>query len=173
MEDALQRIAALASSLKEAELRILLELTRRANEDRQATQSTRQLAESTGLSRSNVTAAIHSLAERGLIQTDGGSATRASSYQLSFLETVLIERGPITGPPLDSKQAQGGLITGPPLYKERARARIDRYRLTKPDRSTVESQAQTMRSSSARTLPELAAWLHGKVRARAASAPAG
>jgi hypothetical protein len=35
---ATQRIAALAISLKEAELRILLELTRGANEDPQATQ---------------------------------------------------------------------------------------------------------------------------------------
>ena len=125
MHDALQRIATLAASLKEAELRTLLELTRRANQNQQCRESSRQIAEATGLSRSNVVAAIDALCQRGLISSDGGSATRAATYTLEFLRTaVLPVRGPIAGPPPCEKAAenaqqvvlfqdQGGPITGP------------------------------------------------------------
>jgi len=123
METALERIAAIASTLKEAELRTLLELTHRAAGDKQATRSSRQLAEATGLSRKNVQLALDSLAERGLIQSDGGSATRAAAYKLSYLEVeVLPGRGVITTPPPPEQvalfQRHPGAVPTPPLASE-------------------------------------------------------
>ncbi|MGH9583329.1 MAG: helix-turn-helix domain-containing protein [Bryobacteraceae bacterium] len=90
MQPALDRIAALAPTLKEAELRTILELTRRAGDGSECRCSSRELARAAQLSRNHVQAAIDSLTERGLIESDGGSATRASSYHLAFLETAVL-----------------------------------------------------------------------------------
>jgi DNA-binding MarR family transcriptional regulator len=94
MCDALRRLADLAPTLKEAELRTLLELTRQAIDGHTAAPS-RTLAKATKLSRRNVVAAIDSLSseERKLITSDGGSATRAASFSLHFLDTVRLEHG--------------------------------------------------------------------------------
>ncbi len=114
MEDALSRIAALAPSLKEAELRCLIELTRRAGNEKQVRCSSRELARAMQVSRPNVQAAIDSLTNRELITTDGGSATKASSYKLTYLETaVLPERGSFTEPQVALFQSQGGIVTEP------------------------------------------------------------
>lgn len=132
MEEALQRIAALAPTLKEAELRTLIELTKRATEENTCRCSSRQLAESTHQSRRNVQAAIDSLADRCLISSDGGSATRASLYRLTFTETaVLPGRGAIEAPPSAQQVAllerHPGVIPAPPSGAPRAphpRARV-------------------------------------------------
>lgn len=142
METQLRRIAALARQLSEAELRVVLELTTRATQNT-ISASSRELARQTKLSRSNVIAAIESLNGRGLITSDRGTATRASSHKLHFLTTavlpggeVLTERGPIAGPPPHQqvdlfqdrpgaeKTPEGGLAEGPPQDKERARAGV-------------------------------------------------
>lgn len=135
METALERIAAIASTLKEAELRTLLELARRANNGGEVRCSSRKLAEATRQSRRNVQGALDTLAERGLIATDGGSATRASSYQLTFTRLAVLTGPGAAGAPPPSQQvalferhpgAAGAPPTGaagaPPLTKERARA---------------------------------------------------
>jgi len=130
LETALARIAALAATLKEAELRTLLELTRRANADAQCRLSSRQLAEAAGISRKNAQLAIDSLSERGLITSDGGSATRAATYKLQFLRTeVLTVRGVVATPPTCENneensaqvalfQRHPGAVTTPPLASE-------------------------------------------------------
>lgn len=111
MEDAWERLGALSPTLTEAEFKALFELTRRRDENNQVRISSRQLAEATGISRSNIQRAIDTLSERGLISTDGGTATRAAGHKLAFLETaVLPGRGPIAGPP---HHIEGGLVAGP------------------------------------------------------------
>ena len=125
MEGPLQRIAALASTLKEAELRTLIELTRRANSHQQCRLSSRQIAESAGISRKNAQRAIDSLTDRGLITSDGGSATRAATYKMLFLEVeVLPVRGVTATPPegnmwLLSDATPGVDLTPPPASEER------------------------------------------------------
>ena len=113
MEDALTRIAALAPTLKEAELRCLLQLTTIQQEGK-ARISSRDLARATNLARPNVQLAIDSLTERSLIASDGGTATRASTYQLLFLDTaVLPERGIASMPPNSKIHPEGGIVTKP------------------------------------------------------------
>jgi hypothetical protein len=131
MDDALERIAAIASSLKEAELRTLLELTRRADGRNQVRYSSRKIAEAAGLSRKNVQLALDSLTNRGLISSDGGSATRASTYQLAYTTTaVLPGPGVIATPPHPQQEAlfrrhpgaektpPPGVIATPPINRE-------------------------------------------------------
>lgn len=106
METALERIAAIASTLKEAELRTLLELTRRADRANQVRYSSRKLAAATRQSRRNVQDALDALAERGLITSDGGSATRASTHQLAYTTTaVLPGPGAVGAPPSTEQEA--------------------------------------------------------------------
>ena len=75
MSDVLQRIASLANSLSHAELRVLLELAVRAEASGVAEimASSRHLAQSTGLARASVQAAIDSLKARQLIRSNAGS----------------------------------------------------------------------------------------------------
>lgn len=173
MCEALQRLAAIASTLKEAELRTALQLTARAKGNT-ATASSRQLARATNLSRKNVQIATHSLHERGVITTDGGTATLASTYHLHFLDTaVLPERGVITTPPqpeqrplydatpgvvttppLASNQRHPGVVTTPPANKE-PRARARRVVTRRPIKCSTISCKPTPKSStmSASTRP--------------------
>ncbi len=101
MEDALSRIAALAPTLKEAELRCLIELTRRADDDGHSRSSLRQIRAATRQAQHSLCDAIHSLIDRGLIiASDRGSTTRAATYRLAYLEVaVLVEPGAIGAPP--------------------------------------------------------------------------
>src|SRR3982751_3222287 len=118
--DALERVAGLAKSLSCAEFRVLFELLLRAcREDRHtAKASTRELVHATGLARSNVQSALHSLVERNAIATDNGSASRAAAYRLVFLEYVVLSAplvpGPNLGPPPVEKEAQVALFQGHP-----------------------------------------------------------
>jgi biotin operon repressor len=152
MEDPWRRIAALAPTLKEGELRVLLELTRNRNESNRARCSSRQLAESTGLSRKNVQLAIDSLASRGVIASDGGSATRASTYQLAYLDTaVLPGRGVIKTPPPPEQvalfQRHPGVVMTPPLASEERHPGVvmtpppDEESVTSADRSKEHARA--------------------------------
>lgn len=134
MHDALERIAAIASTLKEAELRTLLELTRRADGRNQVRYSSLKNAEAAGLSRKNVQLALDSLSNWGLISGDGGSATRATTYQLAYTMTaVLPGPGVIATPPHHQETLfrrhpgaettpPAGVIATPPINRERARA---------------------------------------------------
>jgi hypothetical protein len=154
--DALERVAELARDLSCAEHRVLHYLLLRAyrEDSHTAKVSSRELAHATGLARSNVKSALHSLVERNVIATDNGSASHAASYRLAFLEVVVLfqplVRGPKLGPPpplekgLSSVQVglfqtQGGPNLGPGVgaqqahppeistaaLKEDARARVD------------------------------------------------
>ena len=139
MADALQRIQTLAKTLGGASLRVLLELAGRApGAPFSAAASTRELAEATGLSRSNVVAGLGELLNRNLVQKTAGTATKSSGYRLVFLEVAVLpgggptagppvlnqvdlfqaHPGPNLGPPLDLLQAQGGPIAGPPPNQE-------------------------------------------------------
>jgi DNA-binding FadR family transcriptional regulator len=121
MIDALERIAALAPDLKESEVRVLIEMSRRVatTSSHTVTISTRDLAEATKVSRSNIKPAITSLNKRGIITSDKGSATVAATHELKFLKTVRLLRGPVTGPPQSQQvglfQAQGGPVMSPPV----------------------------------------------------------
>lgn len=79
MSDVLQRIASLANSLSQAELRVLLELAVRAEASGAAEimASSRHLAQSTGLARASVQAAIDSLNARQFIRRRPESNTKA------------------------------------------------------------------------------------------------
>jgi len=89
--------------------------------------SSREIAEATGCSRSNVQPAIDALNARGLIVTRQGHATKAAAYLLRFLEVKSITStgGPAGGPPqhqavpFGDQQVvpfgdQGGPATTPP-----------------------------------------------------------
>ena len=107
----LQRLAVLAPTLKEAELRVLTYLT--AEDERSQHQgvraSSRQIAKACNLARSNVVPALDDLATRGLIAIRQGTATRAAAYMLRFLDVAQMS-GPAVGPGI----IPGGLVTGPP-----------------------------------------------------------
>lgn len=103
----LTRIADLAPTLKEAELRVLVHLTFLAETDGQKSCriSARELAKQCRTSRRAVQPALDSLAARGLITTRQGTATTPSAYLLNFLNTVQIGGAPNAPPPAE-KQAQ-------------------------------------------------------------------
>lgn len=129
---AFRRLAELAPTLKEAELRVLLYLITIMDGQRTAVASSRQIAAATAVSRSNVKVALHTLRDRHILTTRDGSATQSSAYLLSFAATVPLRGGPTTGPPLDlledhpgpAAAPQVGLLqphpgpdTGPPLIE--------------------------------------------------------
>jgi hypothetical protein len=92
-QTALQHLTDLAPTLKEAELRILLQLTAIAqatpdNPNHTIRISSRELAKLTKLARPALQRALDSLAHRGIITTRQGTATKASSHQLNYLATV-------------------------------------------------------------------------------------
>jgi hypothetical protein len=125
MCDAIMRLAVLAPTIGEADLRLLLYLTAApANDDGTISASTRQIEASAGLARRNIQAAIRRLADRGLITCDGGSATRSCSFALSFLRTTVLPGRGVTAtpPPLSqtslfkkSVEKSGVIPTPPPL----------------------------------------------------------
>lgn len=98
MCESLMRLAELAPTLREAELRVLLFLS--ASGSVETVASSRAIAVATRLGRRNAQYAIDAMVSRGLLACDGGSATRASAYRLLFLETaVLPGRGAVPTPP--------------------------------------------------------------------------
>jgi hypothetical protein len=115
----LERLADLAPTLKEAELRVLLYLSARAIAagEKGVRASSREIAANAKVARSSTVQALDALANRLLIATRQGSATQAAGYYLTCLETVQIApqtvraRGPVAGPPPDLT----GPNAGPPL----------------------------------------------------------
>lgn len=127
---ALNRIAAIAPTLKEAELRVLQLLTAWAETapHHTVTASSRTIAAFARVARSKVQPALDSLTARDLITTRQGTATSAASYHLNVLETVFLT-GPLPGPPpprsgataplfaeeeLAPKRGHTGPLSGPP-----------------------------------------------------------
>jgi len=130
MSDALQRISSLASSLTQAELRVLLELAVRveASGAMETTASSRDLAQATGLARASVQGGIDSLNARRLLQSDAGSPTQPAVHRLVCFHTEIDRSGlasrpevaqPLSHPGLATEPqvalplSHGGLITGP------------------------------------------------------------
>lgn len=97
----LQALAAIAPTLKEAELRVLLELARRAEmaDSISVRASSRELASACNASRRNVQYALDSLSKRNLIAARQGTATSSGAYRLNFLETVSMGGAATTPPP--------------------------------------------------------------------------
>lgn len=97
---ALMSLAALAPGLSEAELRTALYLASIEHPvHHSAAASSRQIARTTRLARSNVIRALDSLNRRFLITTRGGTATRSSHHTLNFTQTTAFQGGPAVGPP--------------------------------------------------------------------------
>ena len=131
-------IAELAPTLGEAELRVLIEITRQfgATEHKSGRISSRKLAEATKLARPNTQKALDSLNEKKIIATRDGTATSAADHALTYLRITQMggsftmpplaskqsQGGSFTMPPLASKQSQGGIVTMPPPIEEHARA---------------------------------------------------
>ena len=115
MSCALQRIASLANSLSQAELRVLLELAVRAEASgaREITASSRHLAQSTGLARASVQVAIDSLNARQLIRSNAGSPRQPAAHCLLCLHADKIGRGLATGPEVAQSVSHPGLTTEP------------------------------------------------------------
>ena len=84
----LEALARVAATLREAELRTLLHLLACVGEGGTCRVSSRQIAEATGQGRKTVQVALDGLQERGLVESDGGSATRAAMLTLRFLRRV-------------------------------------------------------------------------------------
>ncbi len=100
MEDALSRIAALAPKLREAQLRVILELTRHADEQGNCQRSFSQIRAATGMVQSSLWGAIHSLIDLAFITADAFRASHTTTYHLSFLEVaVLTVPGSFAEPP--------------------------------------------------------------------------
>jgi DNA-binding IclR family transcriptional regulator len=90
MSAVIKHIAAVAKGLNKAELHVLIELASRAEsaDGHDASASSRDLAEQTGLARSSVQLALDSLHRKGLIHSDAGSATRSALHRLLFLDAM-------------------------------------------------------------------------------------
>ena len=116
MFDTLQRIASLASSLSQAELRVLLELAVRegAAGATEITASSRHLAQATGLARASVQAAIDSLNARRLIQSDAGSPTQPAAHRLLCIYAEPNTGGLIAEPRVAQPAGHPGLASEPP-----------------------------------------------------------
>ena len=167
-------VADLAPTLKEAELRVLLELTRRgaATPNHWVRASSRELATACRVARSNVQPAIDALTARGLLTTRQGTATTAAAHQVNIPNTAKIG-GPVTGPPpakrwpyseatVDLFQGQGGPVTGPPPYENKGHSisagRVETSEQLHPILDRV------LRSRPSKADPDLLAyvrrWLH-------------
>jgi len=125
-----EALADLAPTLKEAELRVLLELARRQLRTGAAVRaSSRDLANACKASRSKLQAALDSLTARGILTTRQGTTTTAAAYQVNPLLTVRIG-GSLGEPPprlpKDATQAplwsQGGSLPMPPPTENKALA---------------------------------------------------
>lgn len=126
----LQALADVAPTLKEAELRVLLELARRQlTAGTVVRASSRDLATACKASRRNVQYALDSLTKRGLITTRQGNTKTPAIYQVNFLQTVRIGGVVPTPPPwrrddatLALFQHQPGVETTPPPNDSKALA---------------------------------------------------
>jgi hypothetical protein len=130
---ALRRIAELAPTLKEAELRVLMALTSlTATPENSIHISSRKLADLSRVARRNVQRALDSLTERCIITTRQGTPKQPAGILLNFLATITIGGAAVTPPPTrqwrqtsatggakETPQValferQGGPETGPP-----------------------------------------------------------
>jgi DNA-binding MarR family transcriptional regulator len=113
-------IAYLSPGLGEAELKVLICLTRRFAPNPSAIGikggqvSSRKLAEETKLARPNVLKALNSLSGRNIIAIRPGTATEPATYYLTYLRVARMG-GIETIPPLALSQDQGGPFSIPPL----------------------------------------------------------
>jgi hypothetical protein len=125
-------LADLAPTLKEAELRVLLELSRRQLASPDGIRASgRDLATACKCGRRNVQYALDSLTSRNLITTRQGTPTSPAAYRVAAFDTVRIggvattppppaqrpTGGVATTPPLASLHRHGGVITTPPLFE--------------------------------------------------------
>jgi DNA-binding transcriptional ArsR family regulator len=112
------RIAAmadLAPKLKEAELRLILELSRRQLTSPGAVRASgRELANACKMGRRNVQYALDALAKRNLITLRQGTATTAAIYRVNIFDTVPMG-GVVTTPPPPTQGWLGGVEATPPL----------------------------------------------------------
>jgi hypothetical protein len=101
----LSALADLAPKLKEAELRVMLELSRRQEDSPEGVRaSTRDLSNTIGCGRPNVQKALASLTKRNLVRSLAGSAIQAAGYRVNVFDTIQMG-GYATKPP----PAQGWL----------------------------------------------------------------
>jgi hypothetical protein len=116
MSAVLKQIAIVAKGLNKPELHVLIELASRAEAagGMDASASSRELAEATGLARSSVQLAIDSLNKKHAIHSDAGAPTRPASHRLIFLDAVEIQPGgPIFRPEVAREPGRGGSESGP------------------------------------------------------------
>jgi hypothetical protein len=115
-------LVVIAPGLSEAELRTALYLASIQDpEHHTARASSRQIAEATRVSRSNIQRALDGLARRSLIATRQGSATAAAAYLLNWTQTTGFPGGLTAGPPPQLKLPGVASQQGHPS----ARAEID------------------------------------------------
>ena len=102
---ALARIISLAPSLSHAELRVLLDLAGRMQTEGsfEVKASSRQLAESTGLARASVQAAIDSLNKSGFVQSSQQSKAEPAMHLIVCLLGAIEEGGPKSEPRVAQK----------------------------------------------------------------------
>ena len=121
----LQRLADLAPTLKEAELRVLVHLAALAESSHAhcVSISARHIARVIKGSRRFIQSALDSLAHRGLITTRQGTATRPAIHQINVLETLSIG-GALAAPPPALQQRLPGVPEAPPvaLFERHPRA---------------------------------------------------
>jgi hypothetical protein len=116
---AIEALADLAPTLKEAEIRVYLELMRREIRTGAAvTASSRDLANCCKLARSKTVPALDSLTKRGLLTTRQGTAKAPAIYQVNALRTVPL-RGPLKGPPPTANGWNPKGTTQVPLWDHR------------------------------------------------------
>lgn len=110
MPAVVQRLAALASSLTAAELRVLLDLAVRAETSAAwtVTASSRDLSRTTGLVRASVQAALDSLHRQQIIESSGGSATQLSAHRLLCFSEEHQRSGLMVRPEVAQTPGQGG-----------------------------------------------------------------
>ena len=156
MSDVLQRIAPLANSLSHAELRVLLELAVRAEASGAAEimASSCHLAQSTGLARASVQAAIDSLKARQLIRSNAGSPTQPAAHCLLCLHANKIGSGLTTEPEVAQPASHPGLVSEPPRdEKSVTHAEHIKKRACVRIRSITKSQEGRFRQVAFRSSP--------------------
>ena len=95
-------LADLAPTLKEAELRVILELARRQLTSPGGVRASgRDIARACKTGRRNIQYALDSLTTRGLITARQGTATTAATYRVNAFDTVLLGGVATTPPPLN------------------------------------------------------------------------
>ena len=156
-----RELAALAPTLREAELRVLIHLTRSALAEsaRSTRASSREIATGANCSRRNVQHAIDALTKRGLIATRAGTANTAAAYLIRFAEVAQmggvgkappsIAGGVKAAPQVATEQRHSGVIAAPPPHENKGLTAppstldIDPIRLTTLDRAlTARAKAK-------------------------------